>query len=203
MYKSFIKRLLDIFICIVFMPIILFVILLFSILIIITDGRPVFYNSYRIGRYGKRFKMFKLRSMKNNSPDIRNKDGSTFNSENDFRVTRIGNIMRKTSIDELPQFINVLIGDMSIIGPRPTISEIEIDLNDLDNIKKKHYLVRPGITGYSQAFYRNSISQEQKYLYDEYYVDNLSFVLDVRIFVKTIKSVIKQNNIFVTENSNR
>lgn len=138
--------------------------------------------------------------MKVNAPDIRNADGSTFNGDNDPRVTKIGRIMRKTSLDELPQFLNVLFGDMSLIGPRPTISDKKLNFNEIDNIKKKHYLVRPGITGYSQAYYRNSISQEEKYLNDAFYADHISFILDLKIIVKTIYSVLLHKNIYVKNN---
>ena len=86
------------------------------------DKGPIFYNATRRGRNGKNFKMFKLRSMYVNSPDLKNPDGSTFNSDKDPRVTKIGRIMRKTSIDELPQILNVLLGHMSFIGPRPTLA---------------------------------------------------------------------------------
>ncbi len=84
-------------------------------------GAPIFYNAKRLGQNGRTYKMFKLRSMKVNAPDLRNKDGSTFNGDDDPRVTTIGRIMRKTSLDEFPQFLNVLLGDMSLIGPRPTV----------------------------------------------------------------------------------
>lgn len=90
-------------------------------LIWLTDRGPTFYNAQRVGLNGKIFKMFKFRSMKVNAPDIRNTDGSTFNSSDDPRVTRIGRFIRKTSIDEIPQILNVLIGDMSFVGPRPVL----------------------------------------------------------------------------------
>ena len=119
--------------------------------------------------------MYKFRSMKVNSPDIRNEDGSTFSSEDDPRLTRIGRFIRKTSIDELPQLLNVLKGDMSIVGPRPPVpGSNPVRLNGRAG---KRYEVRPGITGYAQAFFRNSISQAEKFAYDTEYVENLSFCL--------------------------
>lgn len=195
MYKYFFKRLIDIFIALLALPILVLVTIVVSPLIFFTDKGPVFYNAKRIGKRGKIFRMFKFRSMYVNSSDIRNEDGSTFNSDRDPRVTKIGRFMRKTSIDELPQILNVLIGDMSFIGPRPTIGHICYD--ELSGVKRKRYDVRPGITGYAQAYYRNSIPQEQKFVLDAYYVDNLNFTMDVKIFYKTILSVIKRENIFV------
>ena len=131
--------------------------------------------------------------MKENCEDIRNADGSTYNSEDDPRVTKIGKVLRKTSLDELPQLFNVLIGEMSIIGPRA--SEWN-SLNDylpeeLDKMK-----VKPGITGYTQAYYRNSLSLRDKRKYDVWYANNMGFLLDTKIFFKTIITVLKKENIY-------
>lgn len=202
MYKKYGKRLIDIVIGICALPFVLMVIIVFGPIIYFTDKGPIFYNANRLGKDGKIYKMFKLRSMKVNAPDIRNADGSTFNGDNDPRVTKIGRFMRKTSIDELPQFLNVLLGDMSIIGPRPTVSSNGLKLENMDEIKKKHYSVRPGITGYSQAYYRNSISQDQKYINDAYYADHVSLFFDIKIFVKTVLSVLKRENIYVSTEGN-
>ena len=114
-------------------------------IIYFTDKGPVFYNAKRAGKRAKPFKMFKFRSMYVNSPDLRNADGSTYNGEDDPRVTRIGKILRKTSLDELPQLLNVLLGDMSFVGPRPTLATKTWD--ELDDVRKKRASIRPGITG--------------------------------------------------------
>ena len=132
--------------------------------------------------------------MYNNSPDLRNDDGSTMNSPKDPRVTRIGRFIRKTSIDELPQIFNVLIGNMSFVGPRPSLTNTPY--NQYDEIRKKRVSVRPGITGYSQAYFRNSIEQEEKFKYDCYYVDHMSFFLDLKILCKTFISVFRSKNIY-------
>ena len=136
----------------------------FSACDLLTDRGPVFYNATRLGLKGKKFKMFKLRSMYVNAPDLRNEDGSTFNSDHDKRVTSIGNIMRKTSLDEFPQFLNVLVGDMSFVGPRPMIGNINYD--KMNDEVKRRFSVKPGITGYAQAYFRNSITQDEKIKYD-------------------------------------
>ena len=135
--------------------------------------------------------------MRVNAPDIRNADGSTYNGDDDPRVTKIGRIMRKTSVDETPQILNVLKGDMSIIGPRPFVTTHYEGYDKLDEKRKKRLEVRPGITGYSQAYYRNSIGQQEKIDNDCYYVDHVSLGLDVKIFFQTIRSVLKRENIYV------
>ena len=155
----------------------------------------MFYNATRAGKDYKPFKMFKLRSMYVNSPDIRNADGSTFNSDNDPRVTPIGKFMRKTSIDEFPQFLNILIGDMSFIGPRPKLYNSERKLSEMDVNRQKSYSVKPGVTGYAQAYYRNSITNEEKIKWDAYYADNISMWMDIKIIFQTVWSVIARKNI--------
>lgn len=193
MYKLFFKRLLDIIISLLAMPLVLLFILVFGIAIKVEDGGPFFYNAKRVGQYGKPFKMFKLRSMKVNAPDIRLDDGSTYNSEDDPRVTKIGKLIRKLSIDEFPQFINVLIGDMSIIGPRPDpLDWLEKYPEDIKNFLN----VKPGITGYSQAYFRNSVDGYEKMKNDSYYEKNYGFILDIKIFVKTVLSVIRSENMY-------
>ena len=137
--------------------------------------------------------------MRVNAPDIRNKDGSTYNGEDDPRVTWIGRIMRTTSLDEVPQLLNVLNGDMSIIGPRPFVTTHYYGYDKLEPKMKKRISVRPGITGYSQAYFRNSISQDEKIEKDCYYADHVSFALDIKIFFQTVKSVLMHENIYVSD----
>lgn len=179
------------------LPVIFLLFIPVSVMIKLEDKGPVFYSSLRRGKNGIPFKMFKYRSMKIDAPDIRNADGSTYNADNDPRLTRIGRILRKTSIDELPQMINVLKGDMSIVGPRPTLTGMP--LSEYDYLRKKRITVRPGITGYSQAYFRNSITPEEKFTYDCYYVDNISFLLDLKIIIKTAVSILRQEKVFVEQ----
>ncbi len=199
MYKAFGKRLIDLIISIIGLPFFAILFMLFAPIIKLTDGGHIFYNAERLGLRGKVYKMYKFRSMRENAPDIRNKDGSTFNGDNDPRVTKIGKFMRKTSIDETPQILNVLKGDMSIIGPRPHLTTSYQGYDKLDEQQKKRLEVRPGITGYSQAYYRNSIMQQEKITNDVFYAENVSLALDAKIFFHTIKSVIKRENIYVLD----
>ena len=187
----------DFIIALIAIPLVLLIIVIMSPIICFNDKGPVFYNAPRLGMNGKKFKMLKFRSMYINSPDLRNSDGSTFNSSNDPRVTKVGKFMRKTSLDEIPQIFNVLIGQMSLVGPRPTLATK--NFLDISEDERKRYTVRPGITGYSQAYYRNSISQSEKFRQDNYYVDNISFLLDAKIIIKTVASVLKHDNVFVSE----
>lgn len=193
MYKKFFKRAIDIVLSLIATPFVLLAIAVMAPFIYLEDRGPVFYNAYRVGKDGKTFKMFKLRSMYVNAPDIRNADGSTYNSANDPRVTKVGKFMRKTSVDELPQILNVLIGDMSFIGPRPATPKI---LDDMTPLKAERLKVRPGITGYTQMMYRNSAQGEVRYTADKFYVDNLCFMLDVKILFGTVLKVLKRENIY-------
>lgn len=135
--------------------------------------------------------------MKMNAPDIRNVDNSTYNSPDDPRITKIGSFIRRTSIDEIPQIFNVLKGDMSFIGPRPIT--INRPLSEYDEKRRVRLTVKPGITGYSQAYYRNSISQEEKLEYDAEYARKISFLLDLKIFFKTIQTIVKKENIYINK----
>lgn len=195
MYTHFFKRLFDIIGALILLPFVALEIIFLAPIIWLTDKGPVFYNATRAGKDYKPFKMFKLRSMYVNSPDIKNADGSTFNSDNDPRVTPIGRIMRKLSLDEFPQFLNVLKGDMSFIGPRPKLYSQGRTIDDYDGDKKKSYTVKPGVTGYAQAYYRNSITQDEKFHWDAYYADHISFGMDVKIIFHTVWSVIARKNI--------
>ena len=197
MLYSFFKRLFDIVLSLLAMPFVLLIVLIFSPIIYFTDRGPVFYNAPRLGRNGRIFKMYKLRSMKMNSPNILNADGSTYNGEDDPRVTKVGRFIRKTSIDEFPQFLNVLKGDMSIVGPRAHLTNDYRGYEFLDEKRKKRLDVRPGITGYSQAYFRNSATSDQKIEHDVYYAENVSVWLDIKILFKTVFSVLKRENIYV------
>lgn len=156
------------------------------------DGGPIFYMAERTGRFGKPFKMFKLRSMKVNAPDIRLSDGSTYNGDDDPRVTRFGRFARKTSIDELPQVINIFKGDMSFIGPRP---DTPMYLDKYTDEEKIVLTVRPGITGYNQAINRNSVLTKEKLKNDIFYVRHLSLWFDIKIVFMTVITVLSHKNI--------
>lgn len=192
MYNNYFKRFFDLLFGIVLFPIISIFIFFMFIIVKLDDKGQVFYKSKRLGKDKKVFNIIKFRSMKVNAPDLRNEDGSTYNSNNDPRITNVGKFIRKTSIDELPQVINVIKGDMSFVGPRPDTVEA---LNIYEGNQVEKLDVRPGITGYNQAYFRNSISQKEKFQNDVYYVKNISFLFDIKIILKTIQSVLIRENI--------
>ncbi len=196
MYQLFFKRVIDIVACIIALPFVLLVTVPIAIIIKLEDKGPVFYRSKRLGKGFSEFDMLKFRSMKVNAPDLRNDDGSTYNSKTDPRVTKIGRFMRETSIDELPQFFNVLFGDMSIIGPRAGDVESK---DTYEEDEKDKLLIRPGITGYTQAYYRNGLGVRDKRLFDAWYAHNVSLGLDIKIFFKTIQTVVKRENVYTNE----
>ncbi len=198
MYKLFFKRFFDVLLSLVALPFWFIMFIIIAPIIYIEDRGPVFYNSSRLGKDGRIFKMYKFRSMKMNAPDIRNEDGSTYNSVDDPRLTRIGKFIRKTSLDETPQLLNIIIGDMSIIGPRPDLPEHRLLYEGNEERKLE---VRPGVSGYNQAYYRNSSHWKERLKNDVYYVDNIYWLFDIKIFFKTASSVLRNKDIYITKNN--
>ena len=197
MYKHFFKPLFDFIIALIGLPFFILLFIPIAIAIKINDGGPIFYCGKRLGRNGKPFRMYKFRSMKVNAPDIRLSDGSTYNAEDDDRVTKVGRFLRKTSLDEIPQLLNVLLFQMSFIGPRPD----PIDwLEKYPEDERDFLKLRPGITGYNQAYFRNSADGNEKIRNDNYYARHISFWFEIKIFFKSFIVVIKKENINVTEN---
>lgn len=193
MYARYGKRILDILVGIVAMPFLGILLIFVAPAIKREDGGPVFYNAERVGKNGKPFRMYKLRSMHVNAPDLVMKDGTTFNSPDDPRMTRVGAFLRRTSLDEMPQFLNVLKGDMSVVGPRPDLAR-EAAMYRGDEAER--LLVRPGITGYAAVYGRNSLPWRERLALDVYYVRNLSFSLDAKVFFKTFATIGSQDGIY-------
>ena len=194
MYKKVWKGVFGRFLAILLLPFWCIVLIIVGLCIYLEDQGPIFYNAPRLGKNGKIFRMYKFRSMKVNAPDIRNEDGSTFNSEEDPRLTRVGCFLRKTSIDETPQLINIIRGDMSFVGPRPDLPE---HVHQYVGNEKRKLEVKPGVTGYNQAYFRNSIPWKERIQHDVYYVEHVSFKLDVQIIFRTIASVLKAEDIYI------
>ena len=196
MYLRFGKRALDIVIGIVALPFLGLLLLIVAPLIRREDGGSVFYNAPRVGKNGRSFTMYKFRSMRVNAPDLVMEDGSTYNGADDPRMTKIGAFLRRTSLDEFPQFINVLNGTMSVVGPRPDLAR-EVELYRGDEHEKLS--VKPGITGYAAVYGRNSLPWHDRLALDVYYVRNLSFALDAKVFFRTFLTVFKQEGIYVKD----
>jgi len=199
MYNKYIKRMLDFVVALLAIPFWLLILLVIGIHIHFEDHGPVFYNALRLGKDGKIFKMYKFRTMKVNVPDLRNEDGSTFNSKDDPRLTKTGRFLRKTSIDETPQVINVLLGDMSVIGPRPDLPEHR-ELYVGNEARKLE--VRPGMSGYNQAYFRNTIPWKDRIQNDIFYIDHLTLFMDIKILLKTAAAVLRREDIYIKKKSN-
>ena len=198
MYRRFGKRCCDLVVGIIALPFVLVLIAVLGVMIHAEDKGPVFYNAERVGKGGRDFVMYKLRSMRVNAPDLVMEDGSTYNGADDPRMTRIGAFMRKTSLDEFPQFLNVLKGDMSVVGPRPDLRR-ETELYRGDEGRKLE--VKPGVTGYAAVYGRNSLPWRERLKLDVYYVDHMSFALDLKVFFMTFATVFKQEGIYVEESA--
>ena len=186
MYKSFLKRALDIIFSCLAMLLVSPIFLLISITVIITSGSPIFFKQYRPGLNEKIFKLYKFRTMTNKC----DKNGNFLSDEH--RITKFGNFLRSTSLDELPGLWNVFNGNMSFVGPRPLLVEY---LPLYSKEQAKRHEVKPGITGWAQVNGRNAISWEQKFKMDIWYIKNQSFFLDIKILLMTIKKVLTRDGI--------
>ena len=185
-----IKRLLDIILAIMLLIIFAIPMLIISILIKLEDRGPVIYKSKRMGKGLKEFYTYKFRSMKTNRKELQG------NLSHDKMVTKVGKVIRKTSLDELPQLFNILKGEMSFIGPRPWIPEYYVWF---DENQKRRVDVLPGISGLAQVKGRNGINIFKKIDYDLQYVDNISFKQDLKLVFETIKTVFSRDNAEISE----
>ena len=186
LYEKYFKRLLDIICSLGFILCFWWLYIIVAILVKRKLGSPVIFKQQRPGLNGKIFTMYKFRSM----TDAKDKDGNLLSDAE--RLPRFGQLLRATSLDEIPEFINVLKGDMSLIGPRPLLVEY---LERYSDEQKRRHEVRPGITGWAQVNGRNAISWEEKFKYDVEYVDKLNFLLDIKIVFLTVKKIVVKEGI--------
>jgi lipopolysaccharide/colanic/teichoic acid biosynthesis glycosyltransferase len=200
------KYFIDVVLLFFALPLFLFFFPIISLLILIFDGTPIIYSQLRIGLYGNEFKLYKFRTMSILSDDSVHQNhyenlsenkkiepsltpDNPIRIENDDRITKVGNILRKTSIDELPNIINVLIGNMSFVGPRPLV-KYESDL--YGKYLKERNSVKPGITGLAQIQGRLDLSLQERLYWDLQYVKSKSFIYDFKIIIKTVYSVLSR-----------
>lgn len=192
-----VKRVFDLVISTIGLIILSPIFLILAIIVKLDSKGPVFFAHTRYGKNGKKFKMYKFRTMYENAQDMINdftpeqmkEWKENFKLQDDPRITKVGKFLRKTSLDELPQIVNIMKGDLSIIGPRPVIEE---ELEKYGENKEKFLSVTPGLTGYWQANGRSSTTYEQRMEMELYYIDHISPKLDFKIFFKTIESVVKK-----------
>ena len=186
MYKNFIKPVIDFVLALVGFLFLSPVFVMVTIgLFFANDGKPFFFQ-LRPGKDGKIFKIIKFKTM----TDKKDENGNLLPDAD--RLTKIGSFVRKTSLDEIPQLLNVIKGDMSLVGPRPLLPQYLELYNDFQRRRNE---VKPGITGWAQVNGRNSISWEKKFEYDVWYVDNVSFLLDIKILILTVLKVVKSEGI--------
>ena len=186
MYQKYIKRLLDIILSLIAIIITLPIFLIVGILVLIFLGKPAIFRQKRPGKNEKVFTMYKFRTMSNK----KDKDGNLL--PNELRITKFGSFLRKTSLDEIPEFINILKGDMSFVGPRP----LRVDYLPLYNKEQRHrHDIRPGLTGLAQVSGRNNITWKEKLNYDLKYIDNITFIEDIKIILKTVIKVFNKEDI--------
>lgn len=186
----------DIVISSVAIVILLPVLLLVAIAVKLDSKGPILFKQGRLTMNGKIFNIYKFRSMIENAESM---GTGLFNYQNDFRVTRIGGFLRKTSLDELPQLFNVLKGEMSIVGPRPPVSYELGNYNDLNDEYKRRFMVLPGITGLAQVSGRNELSWDEKVKYDNEYIDlfnRFGILIDIKIIILTVINVFSKKDIY-------
>lgn len=183
------KRVFDFTVSLLLIIILLPVFLIVSLIVLIDSGAPVIFRQYRVGKDNKLFYIYKFRTMRKNTRNAATADLT----DSDKFITKSGRILRKTSIDELPQLVNVLLGDMSFVGPRPLIPEEK----EIRALRKEYgvYSVRPGITGLAQINGRDNLTIEEKALFDKEYIDKQSLAFDFKILLKTVMVVLKRENI--------
>lgn len=187
MYRNFFKRVLDIICSLIFIICFWWLYIVVAILVRKKLGSPVIFKQERPGLNGKLFTMYKFRSM----TDARDKDGNLLPDED--RLPRFGQLLRSTSLDEIPEIFNVLKGDMSLVGPRPQLVRDIVFMNDA---QLKRHDVRPGITGWAQVNGRNAISWEEKFKYDLEYLKTISLFMDIKIIILTLKkAIVRQEGI--------
>lgn len=181
------KRLLDVVLSFLALIPALLLMLPLGLLIKMEDGGPILFRQTRLGRNGKTFSMLKLRSMRVHSE---HSGSGVYSGSNDTRVTKIGRFLRKTSLDELPQLWNILVGDMSIVGPRPALTYHPWSYEQYTEHQKQMFWVRPGLTGWAQVHGRKEVPWPERIELNVWYVQNVSFALDVKILVRTVGKVL-------------
>ena len=199
MFYVKIKRFLDIILSLFGLIILSPLLLIVTIAIKIESKGPVIFKQDRLGLNGKVFEIYKFRSM-----CVGAEKGGVYEKKGDSRVTRVGKFIRKTSIDELPQFVNILKGDMSLIGPRPALTYHPWTYDKYTDEQKRMFYVRPGVTGWAQVNGRKEVEWQRRIELNVEYVDNLSFIQDLKIFFKTIIKVLTmQDNVNVGETAKK
>ncbi len=187
------KRIFDVNATLLFFSVFWPFFLIIYVLVYMTSGKPVFFIQERLGQKGIVFGIIKFRTMIVNA--VKTGKG-IFVEENDMRITRVGNILRKTSMDELPQLINVLKGDMSIVGPRPPLPDYPKTYEEYTSAVKQRFEFKPGITGYAQISGRKNLDWDERFGFDTIYVNSYSFWMDMYILIKSVIAIISKEGVY-------
>jgi lipopolysaccharide/colanic/teichoic acid biosynthesis glycosyltransferase len=193
------KRCMDVALSVILLVATAPLLLLIAIVVRWTSEGPALFRQMRVGKDGRNFTILKFRTMVQNAPDLRNADNSTFNSDHDPRLTKIGRLLRKTSCDELPQLVNVLCGEMSLVGPRPELPEGPASYTQSQFARLK---VRPGITGLAAVHGRNDVPVNVRRDLDAQYAESWTFLLDLKIMVQTIAIIFQRRGVNRRANDN-
>lgn len=191
----FLKRLIDFSGSLIGGIIISPILIIIAIVIKLTSKGTVFFKQERLGKDGKVFKIYKFRTMIENADKMG--DGLFVRTQNDNRITRIGKILRATSLDELPQLLNVLVGDMSLVGPRPPVPYHPHKYEDYNDFQKKRFCMKPGMTGLTQVTVRNSVSWDERIPVDVKYINEFNLWFDIIILLKTVQKVFLRDSIYI------
>lgn len=195
----FVKRLIDFLGSLVGTIVISPILIVIAVTIKVTSKGPVFFKQERLGKYGKTFQILKFRTMVINAEKIG--DGLFVKTEEDNRITKIGKMLRATSLDELPQLWNVIVGDMSLVGPRPPVPHHPHKYGEYTQSQRKRFEMRPGITGLTQVTVRNSVAWDDRIIVDLEYVEKFNLWMDIKILFKTLQKILIRDSIYLTSNN--
>lgn len=195
-----IKNIFDIVVSLILMIVLSPLLLMIALLIKMDSKGPIFFKQKRLGRNGKIFEIYKFRTMCDNAVSI---GSGIFTFEDDPRITKVGKFLRETSLDELPQLINIFKGEMSFVGPRPPLPHHPNKYENYPEKQKKRFLMKPGITGLAQAIGRNSFTWDERIELDVEYINNFNIFLDLKIYIMTALSVLGKKGIYRGENDDK
>jgi lipopolysaccharide/colanic/teichoic acid biosynthesis glycosyltransferase len=191
-YASWVKRPLDLFLGVTALLVLFPILALIGILVRLDSAGAILFTQTRIGRFGNPFTMYKFRTMRVNAPDLRHDDGTTYNAFDDPRVTTLGRMLRATSLDELPQLLNVIRGEMSLVGGRPDLPE---GVAGYTGSQADRLLVRPGLTSWAIVHGRNNVPLQTRRDLDAWYAQHVTLMLDLRIIIRTVQLVVRREGV--------